>query len=428
MSLPHSTDDLALPANAVAAPADGVYEKLTVAGGVFFLVLETIYFFSSGLPAFDIPSADAFGAIIGRDFVTVWMGGRVALVGGPAPWFDAEVYSGALRVLVGHPDLFTHYWSYPPHVILFTWPFGLMPYLASYLAWCLLGFGAYLLAAYAGGVSRRQFLFLALAPAAAINVFFGQNGFFTAALLIGGLANLDRRPILSGVLFGILTIKPQLGLLLPIMLVLSGRWRVIASTAVTVAVLAGVTAWLYGPDIWSAYLDKVVPQQQWLQSHGGGLLLYMIGSAFYAWRLLSLPVEMAWMAQAAVSGLAVAAVVWTYWRRRDPMLSMALLVTATFLATPYVLNYDMVVLAFVVALLRERADNEPIDHYLALAIWTLPVSMMLLGVAHIPVVMLVLPAFAARLLWRLARQEQPVSHKASGPGASVPAPVGAASC
>ena len=75
-------------------------------------------------------------------------------------------------------------------------------------------------------------LFLAVAPGVAVNVFFGQNGFLTAALLIGGLVNLDRRPILSGILFGMLTIKPQFGLLLPVLLLITGRWRVIAAAVV----------------------------------------------------------------------------------------------------------------------------------------------------------------------------------------------------
>ena len=74
-----------------------------------------------------------------------------------------------------------------------------------------------------------------------------------------------------------------------------------------------------------------------------------------------------------VATLAVAAVVWTYWRRRDPVLSVALFVTATFLVTPYAFNYDMVVFGWVIALLLQRTDNEPLDHYLYFALWVLPV-------------------------------------------------------
>jgi alpha-1,2-mannosyltransferase len=388
------------------APADDLYAKFTVAAAVFLLCLEVGYFVLADNLSFAMPSLDPFGAAIGRDFLNTWMGGRAALTGGPAAWFDFAAYNMALREIVGHPDFPEHFWSYPPHLLLFTWPLGLMPYLAAYAAWCLIGFVLYVLAARAGGVSRAQLLFLAVAPAVTVNVFFGQNGFITAALLIGGLACLDRRPVVAGFLFGILTIKPQLGLLLPLMLVLTGRWRTIASAAVTAVLLVALTSWLYGVDIWAEYVRKVTPQQRWLLTDGGGLLVPMVSSAFVNARMVGLPLDAAWLVQAVTSCAAFAMVVWTFWRRRDPVLSLALFVTATFLFTPWALNYDMVVFGWVVALLRERDDNDPLDHRLALAVWTLPVTMLLLGAARIPVAMLVLPAFAARLLWRLARSER----------------------
>jgi hypothetical protein len=98
-------------------------------------------------------------------------------------------------------------------------------------------------------------------------------------------------------------------------------------------------------------------------------------------------------------------VVWTFLRRRDPVLSTALLVTAMFMVTPYSFNYDMVVLGWPLALLRQRDDNTALDHALILAVWTLPVTMMAFGIVlHAPIAVLVLPAFAARLVWRLARK------------------------
>jgi hypothetical protein len=69
------------------------------------------------------------------------------------------------------------------------------------------------------------------------------------------------------------------------------------------------------------------------------------------------------------------------------------------------LNYDMVVLAWVAALLREREGGETIDHYLIVAVWTLPLTMMLAGLIHVPLALLVLAAFVARTMWLLARSE-----------------------
>jgi hypothetical protein len=317
--------------------------------------------------------------------------------------FDLSAYNAALREMLGatYPE---HFWVYPPHVLLFMWPFGLMPYLPAYIAWCAIGIALYLVAC-SGAVPRKHLLFLAVAPGIAVCIFFGQNGFYTAALLIGGLLNLNRRPVLAGILFGILTVKPQLGLLLPIVLSLERRWITIAAALATTAILVAATSMLFGWNVWIEFWQKAVPEQQWLTAHGEGLLFAMMSSVFYGARLMHLPAVLAWTLQGIVAVLAIAAAVWTYWRRRDPALSLALLVTATFLVTPYILNYDMVVFGFVVALLRDRGDNTPADHWLLIAVWTLPVTMMIAAAGFVPLAPIVLIAFASRLVWRLAHSD-----------------------
>jgi alpha-1,2-mannosyltransferase len=416
---------MTIPAGKTANPADDLYFKLTVAALVFFVVLEAAYFVLSGVPSFFDPSLDFTGNAIGRDFITTWMSGRSMLGFGPASLFDHVVFNNALRVMLG-PNFPEHFWSYPPHIILFTWPFGLLPYLPAYVLWCVLGVAFYLLACMAT-LRREYLLFLAAAPGIAICVFFGQNGFYTAALLIGGLALLERRPLLAGVLFGILTVKPQLGILLPVVLLLNRRWWTILSATVTAGALMAAAGYVFGPEVWTDFIDKVMPQQVWLLHHGGGLLYLMVSSVFFGARLVGLPFDLAWNLQALVSTVALAAVIWTYWQKRDPVLSMALFVTATFLASPYVLNYDMVVFGFVVAALHQRGGNMAFDHALALLVWTLPVSMMLFGAVDVPFAPLVLMAFAGRLLWRLVHetsgQRDAVSEDAVVAAAPAPPPA-----
>jgi alpha-1,2-mannosyltransferase len=166
--------------------------------------------------------------------------------------------------------------------------------------------------------------------------------------------------------------------------------------------LVAATAMLFGWHIWIEFWQQVVPQQAWLTETSDGLLYSMVASVFYGARLIDLPMDAAWIIQYAVTALSFIAVVWTFWQRRDPALSLALLVTATFLFTPYILNYDMVIFGFVVALLRDRTDFTMRDHWLLLAIWTLPVTMMFSAVCRVPLAPLVLIAFAVRLLWQLA--------------------------
>jgi alpha-1,2-mannosyltransferase len=383
------------------ASFDEVYGKLTLAAAVFFVTLEASYLLYAGVPHTLAPWVDSTHFVLGRDFLTAWMGGRSLFFGGPAPWFDLQVYNAALREMLG-TEYPAHFWSYPPHVVLFTWPFGLMPYLPAYFAWCAIGIALYLFVC-SKLVPRQRLLFLAVAPSIAVCIFFGQNGFYTAALLTGGMLCRERRPALAGVLFGILSIKPQLGLLLPVVLLLERRWLTIAAAAATVAALVTITALLFGWDVWAEFWHKVVPQQQWLTQHGGGLLYAAVSSVYFGGRLMHLPPGADWAIQAVVSLLALAAVTWTYWKPRDPALSLALFITATFLFTPYILNYDMVVLGLAAALLLARADNTPADHWLIIAVWTLPVAMMIAAVAHVPLAPIVLIAFACRLLWRLAQ-------------------------
>lgn len=396
---------VAPPGQSGPTPADELFAKLTVAAAVFFVSLEVAYLTLGGLPPIGKPWVDGTHFVFGRDFLNTWMGARSVFHGGPAVLFDARTYNTALRDMLGtvYPE---HFWSYPPHVLLFIWPFGLMPYLPAYIAWCAIGVALYLLAC-SSAIQRRRMLFLAAAPGVTVCIFFGQNGFYSAALLIGGLLCLDRRPVLAGILFGILTIKPQLGLLVPVVLLLERRWVTIMSAVATTAVLFAATTMLFGWNAWVEFWQKVIPQQEWLTAHGGGLLFEMVSSVFYAGRLLHLPLAFDWALQGIVSALALAAVAWTYRQRRDPAYSLALFVTATFLVTPYILNYDMVIFGFVVALLRDRgADDTKADLWLLVALWTLPVAMMMAAVVFIPLAPIVLIAFACRLIWRMAQSDR----------------------
>ncbi len=379
------------------SPADELYGKMTVAAVVFAVVFE-IGYFSNTHPPFD-----ALGYLIGRDFVNSWMGARAALGGDPAAWFDFQTYNGALRALFG-ADFPEHNWSYPPHLLLFTWPLAFLSYLPAYAVWCALGFAVYFLVVARGEKRIGRLVMLAAAPAVLVNIFAGQNGFFSAALMIGALTLMDRRPVLSGVLFALLTLKPQLGLLVPLMLALTGRWRCLAAAIVATLVLVAATALAFGPQVWIDYVKVAMPMQQIVLTHGSGIFPAMMPTAFMNARIAHLPLEWCWTIQAIVSAAAIAVVAWTFWKPRDRVLSLALFVTASFLVTPYAFNYDMVVFGWVVAMLRDHDGSTMKDHRFALAVWTLPVSTILLGLATIPVSSFILIALAARLVWRLSQE------------------------
>ncbi len=395
-----------------------LFFKLALASGIVVAGLEIGYLLYSPLPY------DPVGYVIGRDFANTWLGARLALTGDPGAHFGYLTYNAALKEIFGqgYP---IHIWSYPPHFLLFTWPLALLPYMAAYAIYSVLGLIVYLAVVSDGDRRADHLLLLALAPATIVNIWCGQVGFFVAALLVGGLIQLDRRPILAGVLFGLLTIKPHLGLLLPLMLLLTGRWRTIAAATATIALLVAAASLAFGPKVWIAYVNDAMPVQSHVFLRSFEHWMVHVPTAFMNARIAGLSVEAGIIAQVPLSLAAIAGVVWTFWRRRDPGLSNALLVTATFVVTPYVFNYDMVVFGFVAITLINRTDNAAWDYGLMLAVWAIPFLTVPLGMAGIPVSCLPAAALGARLLWRIAKAEVTAREEAVAGIIKTPQPLAA---
>jgi alpha-1,2-mannosyltransferase len=108
--------------------------------------------------------------------------------------------------------------------------------------------------------------------------------------------------------------------------------------------------------------------------------------------------------QVAGSLLAIAAVVWAFALHPPSHARTAVLVTATFLVSPYTLNYDLLLMMPAVALLFL---NPPAGGYLPgerivfLAVWLIPHFCLELNAAGLPVTPLVVIGFGAVALMRL---------------------------
>jgi len=373
-------------------PAE-MFPRLTIAFGAILAALVAIYLANLA------PPYDRWGGIVGRDFVNMWNGARMALAGHADRLSDPSHYLAELRRVFA--DATWRAWSYPPDLLLFVWPLGLMPYMAAWAVWSVGGLALYLFTAAGRDRSAKTLGALAAAPAVGVNLFFGQNGFFSAALIIGAVRELDRRPIVSGICLGLLTMKPQLGMLFPIALVVSGRWRCLVAAAATAVVLVLATGAVFGFGIWADYVAKILPYQTQVMTRAYGPGLAMMPSAFGIGRLWMVPTSVAFLFQAPFAIFAVVAVAWTFWKRRDPLLSAAVLVTAGFVATPYVFVYDMVVLGWLIAILHRRFGP---DLLFPVLIWLLPLITMACGFVESlaipapPLAPLVLAAFLARLV------------------------------
>jgi alpha-1,2-mannosyltransferase len=356
--------------------------------------LICLIFYIASYLAHAHPPRDAYGYVLGRDFVNTWMGARAVLSGTAHEILNVDVHIQRMVAVLG--PMPPHNWSYPPALFLFIWPLGFFSYTAALAVWSATGFAAYLGAAATHDRSLRFLLFVAAAPAIAVNLFSGQTGFFTAAILILFFHFLDKRPVLAGALLGLMLCKPHLALLFPLALAFSGRWRTFLAAGAAALVLVAVTALIFGADIWTDYFRLVVPVQRGVLDTGTGFLT-MMPTGFMHARMLGASLAVAWKVQTVIAVVAVAVVVWTFIKRCDPLVSAAVLLTASVIATPYSFNYDMVVFGWLMAMLWPRLTGIW-DRLLLLVVWTLPVTMVVFGDLSLPVAAPILAIFLIRLV------------------------------
>ncbi len=287
---------------------------------------------------------DVAGRPIGTDFSDVWSAGRLAIQGSPATAYDPPVQFAMQQHAFGRPDIPYYGWLYPPFFLLVAAALARLPYLAALALWQAATLPLYL-AAMRAVLPRRLTVLVALGfPAVFVNLTHGQNGFLSAALIATALMLLGKRPLVAGVLFGLLAYKPQFGLLIPVVLAASGRWRAFAAAALTVTGLAAISSAVFGPDIWRAFLASM-PYTRHEVLEQGGTGFYKIQSLFAAVRLWGGSVGLAYMAQ-GLATVAVGAALVALWRSAaDFRLKASALITGALLATPYCLDYDLMMLA-----------------------------------------------------------------------------------
>jgi hypothetical protein len=178
------------------------------------------------------------GTVVGSDFPFFWVAAHIESLEDLKLAYTGKLFSLEAATERWGDTIQGRYWAYPPHFILFLRPLSALSYGAAFVVWnvvSLVFFAAVVWATF--GRSWRLVGFTALAPAALFCLWLGQTGLIMAALLVGGIGWLWRRPVLAGILLGLLTCKPPLGLLVPFALVAGGHWRAFVSACLTAGVL-----------------------------------------------------------------------------------------------------------------------------------------------------------------------------------------------
>lgn len=338
------------------------------------------------------------GRPFGDDFVNYWAGAHFALTGRVASLYDQDAYHAFQEALAG-ATIAQYHFSYPPVTALLLAPLGLLPYVPAFAVWTLGGIVLLGLALKAWTGRPTAWLAAVAAPGTLINAVGGQNGTYTAAALGGGLAILDRRPLLAGALFALLVAKPQLALLLPLALLAGRRWATLAAGAAVAAALLLATTAAFGPEIWAAYAERAALLRHWVLEDGSWTW-HRMPSVFVAARILGATVPLAYAAQALAAVIAAAATVAVWMRDGETEAKAAVLVLAGFLATPYLLDYDLTAGIFPALWLWRRETR--MARSAAAAVLVLPLAHpFVLSLTWIPIGPPVL-ALALWVAWRAA--------------------------
>lgn len=311
-----------------------------------FVSLAAIYFIVTILGTVD-GRVEASGYPLGRDYINYWRGGQ-AVIDGQVDWlFIPADYLVQLRAEFGE-SLPKHNWSYPPHFLPLLTPLGLVSYVTGYVLWCVVGIACFAAALRALDLSLPMgLIILAVTPVVLANVFLGQNGLLTGALLLGGLALRDHRPWLAGILLGILTIKPQLGILVPILLLVHQNWRTIVAAVISAAAMILISIAAFGWQPWVSFVEVTLPYQTDIMTEWSGLFTAMMPTGFMAARTLGVETPTAFLVHAPFAIVGVAAALWAAWTTRhdtDRRAAAAVTIVATIVVSPYVFNYDMAAL------------------------------------------------------------------------------------
>jgi hypothetical protein len=278
----------------------------------------------------------------------------------------------------------------------------LLAYFPALIAWFAIGILAFYLAGRRELSDARILVVILVSPAALLCVISGQSSLLTTAALLVIFASLDKRPVIAGVLIGLLTVKPQLGVLFPFALIASGRWRVFLSAAATTLALIAISLVLGGQESWIDYIAKALPLQREVLADAAGTAMPFHPTVFMNVRgLVGNRIGEVIQFCFAIAAVIAVAAAFGYRRTADPRKLQALFFACTVCASPYMGAYDLLPLTFAAVALLAGGKLDATGRRLAQLVFWTPALQLLFGNLQIPGPGFIAPVFAAYLMLKL---------------------------
>jgi hypothetical protein len=283
----------------------------------------------------------------GVDFISFWAAGRLVLEGHPALAYDIHVHRLVEQSI--HPHVGLIPFPYPPPFLAIVTPFAVPSFGIGATLWVALTAAFFALA-----VKRLSPLSYAFGNApSCVNFMIGQSGFFVCGIFIFGLSLISTAPFAAGCILGLMLLKPQLALLLPVAALTGREWRMIAGAAVTATAVLVLGFILFGADAYLGFWNILPHYVEFVRD--SRLPKYELASVFGLARFcdISQPVALAIHVTVALTATVLTARAW--WMGIDERVPT--LAAATMLISPYFFTYDCLLIVVPLAWLATHKCN-----------------------------------------------------------------------
>lgn len=277
------------------------------------------------------------GGTVKPDFPVFWTAARYAL-SRPEILYDPQAITALQAPIVG-PGLGLHPFAYPPTSLLLFGPFGLLPYPVAATLWAVLSclcFGA--AAQRLVGTSAALAAFVA--PPVVSCLLNLQVSLILGAGIMLGVALLGRKPIIAGVLIGMVAlVKPQVVMLFPVAAIAMGSWRPLAGFAMAGGIGALATLRL-ADRLWCDWLHGIAGFQA-IAAQLGLMKRSVTPNAIAILLGLPQPVEAGLQLAGVVLGVVTC---WMAFQYRDEVTRLVGLAAGSLLCAPYAMYHELAVL------------------------------------------------------------------------------------
>jgi alpha-1,2-mannosyltransferase len=335
------------------------------------------------------------------DFVSFYAAGSLADAGTPNLVYHQPEHFKAEQQ-AREPGIKYNYFFYPPIFLIICAALAFLPYIAAFWLFEAATLAFFLAAAtrILGRPARETLVPLLAFPIVFWNFGFGQNAFLTAGLFGAATLLVERKPVIAGLLFGSICYKPHLGILIPVALLAGRHWRAFAGATLAAIAWPLLTVALFGLSTWHDFIASVANSPATYAS--GIVKLSAFVTPFGAVLLMGGPPWLAYAAQIAATGAAIVFVGWVWWRGLSLEVRAAALASATLIAVPLAIFYDLMLAAVAAAwLCRSGQTVTNGEKALFAASYLLLLnSVQLSGQTHIPIGLLVVLALIATVAQR----------------------------